>query len=73
VGILLDLLILVARVVVDEDGLELVGRSGAHSSRVLYGADEHVRTRWSRRHLIIMSSPKIRRYRRWSSCRFRPS
>jgi hypothetical protein len=35
VGILLDLLVLVARVVVDEDGLELVGRSGSHSSRVL--------------------------------------
>jgi hypothetical protein len=35
VRVLLDLLVLVARVVVDEDGLELVGRSGSHSSRVL--------------------------------------
>ena len=35
VRVLLDLLVLVARVVVDEDGLELVSGSGSHGSRVL--------------------------------------
>ena len=35
VRVLLDLLVLVARVVVDEDGLELVSRSRSHGSRVL--------------------------------------